>query len=128
MSVEMHGQFCVENLLAKTTFKDYPESFNWRNLFHKLIFEEFLSVMNLSVYWTRNPLKLLCTYIDALAPELTVVRIQVDYKRLKSKNYWLMMLLSRLTNLRAVFFHADASYLHVDNDYFKFMKKGLAYN
>lgn len=97
-------------------------------MFHKLIFEQFLSVLNLSVYWTRNPLKLLCTYIDALAPEITVLRIQVDQKKFKSKNYWLMMLLSRLTNLKAVLFHADAIQTSVESDFFKFMKKGLAYN
>ena len=52
----------------------------------------------------------------------------MDKKRFKSKNYWLMMTLSRLTNLKAVLFHADANDTSIDNDFFKFMKKGLAYN
>lgn len=38
------------------------------------------------------------------------------------------MLLSRLTNLKAVLFHADAIQTSVESDFFKFMKKGLAYN
>jgi hypothetical protein len=40
---EMHGNYRLEEILGTTAFEDYPGDFNWRNLFHKLVFEQFLA-------------------------------------------------------------------------------------
>jgi len=124
---DFHGSHHVDAFRALEAVPDYPNDFTWRDLFLKLFFEEFLTHFS-DYYGNKNPMKNLHLHVNALASVLTVVRIPIIQKRLKSKNYWLLVVLGKLTKLRVIKFHLDGNDLNIQKDFFKFMNKGLAYN
>lgn len=127
MKQEFHGKYHLEEIRKQTAREDYPPEFNWRNLFHKLCLEQFIKFFARQG-GNKGPLKNLHIKLNALAPEITVLRVPVIVEHLRSKNYWLLVLLGKLKNLKVVKFHLDGTDISVQRDFFKFMQKGMAYN
>ena len=56
-------KYDLDQIKSKTAFEDYPETFTWRHLFHKLCFEQILAFYATGQIWS-SPLKFLYKYID----------------------------------------------------------------
>lgn len=71
--------------------------------------------------------KVFYQYINALGPEVPVLRIKIlDKTKLKSNHYWLMALLGKLPTLQIVKLQKSAS-MHCGADMYKFLLKGFTY-
>jgi hypothetical protein len=106
MKRDFHGAFWFHEVNKPTS--DYPAEFGWRDLFHKLVLEQFLNYFNKQSN-NKGPLKNLHIYLNALASEISVLRVAAldNQRRLKSKNYWLMVVLGKLTKLRVLKLHLE---------------------
>jgi len=62
--IEMYGKWAPDQIKQTTAYQEYPSDFNWRDLFHKLVFEEILEHFNR----VPKPLKELHKYVKFLAP------------------------------------------------------------
>jgi hypothetical protein len=102
---------------------DYTGDFSWRQLFHKLCFEDMLQ--NLPV---TCDFKLMYEYIDRMGSDIPVLRLEtIDKTKLKSNQYWLMALVSKMPNLRVLKLHKCDQGKPLGKDGYKFLLKGLTY-
>lgn len=122
LNSEVHGKYDHQTIANSTLFEEYSEeNFKWRQLFHKLCFEQMLQHFLITLDF-----KLFYKFITVLGSEISVLRIPaLDKTKLKSNHYWLMTLLGRMPSLKAVKFHRNNE--NVKPDFFKFMQKGMAY-
>ena len=44
-------KYDLDQIKSKTAFEDYPETFTWRHLFHKLCFEQILAFYATGQIW-----------------------------------------------------------------------------
>mmetsp|Transcript_47983 Transcript_47983/g.65030 ORF Transcript_47983/g.65030 Transcript_47983/m.65030 type:complete len:108 (-) Transcript_47983:966-1289(-) len=95
---------------------------NWRQLFHKLCFEQMI------FYFPQLlDFKLMHQFITDLGPEIKNLRIKIINKTaLKSNHYWIMSIVGKLTNLKVLKLHKDSD-VTFGEDGFKFLTKGLKY-
>jgi hypothetical protein len=109
--------------LAKTTLADdYPATFTWRDLFIKLCFEQMLQY-----FPQHQDFKILYKYINEMGPYLHSLRLKIlDKRSFKSNNFYLMVLIGRLKNLKTLKMHKD-SLIYLGVDGFKYMQKGFKY-
>ena len=103
-------------------FEEYPVAFSWRDLYHKLCFEQMINnfdkILDFPLFYA---------YINKIGSQQQVLRIQVIRKTaLKSNHYWIMVLLNKLTNLRVLKLQGNKSF-YTGDDFFKFMIKGMNY-
>jgi len=71
--------------------------------------------------------KVFYDYVNKIGASQQVLRVKTLKKSaLKSNHYWIMALLSKLTNLRVLKLQGNPS-THTGEDFFKFMLKGLNY-
>jgi hypothetical protein len=105
-------------------FEDYPaDKFTWRHLFHKLCFEQMIENLPLT-----QDFKLMYKYIQQLGGEIESLRIPVINKtKLKSNNYWLMALVSKMPTLQVLKLHKIPGGKVLMTDGYKFLLKGLNY-
>lgn len=121
MSAQQPGNI-VSEIREENMYEDYPADFNWRNLFHKLCFEQMLSnfdkLLDFAVFYD---------YVNKIGASQEVLRIPILNKtKLKSNHYWIMILMTKLPNLRAIKLHGDKMIV-VGPDFFKFWVKGMNY-
>lgn len=103
-------------------YEDYPADFSWRDLYHKLCFEQmvgnFDKILDFKVFYE---------YMNKIGSQQQVLRVKVLNKRaLKSNHYWVMVLLSKLPNLRVLKLHGNIQH-YAGEDFFKFLQKGMNY-
>lgn len=103
-------------------YEDYGASFSWRDLYHKLCFEQMLSnfdkLLDFTVFYE---------YINKLGASQQVLRVPTLNKtKMKSNHYWVMVLVSKLENLRVLKLHGTSN-ISVGEDFFKFLLKGFNY-
>jgi hypothetical protein len=109
-------------LLSQSSCDEYPAQFNWRNLFHKLCFEQMLDFFGQSLDF-----QLLYKYINALGSEIPVLRVHMVKKtHLKSNNYWIMALVGKMPALEVLKFH-NRQALPFGADGWKYLSKGMNY-
>jgi len=66
--------------------------------------------------------------VNKLGSQLQVLRVPtLDKTKMKSNHYWVMVLVSKLANLRVLKLHDRQCNFHVGQDFFKFLLKGLNY-
>jgi len=103
-------------------YEDYPATFNWRDLFHKLCFEFILQNFDKILDF-----KLLHEYVNKIGESQQVLRVRPFSKtKLKSNHYWIMMLMTKLMKLRVLKLHGTET-CHLGPDFFKFLLKGFNY-
>ena len=95
-------QYALKSVNAEKIYEDYPASFNWRDLYHKLCFEfmlqSFDKFLDFAVFYD---------YINKLGDSLEVLRVRaINKTKLKSNHYWIMVLVTKLTKLRVLKLHA----------------------
>jgi hypothetical protein len=128
----------VEDIASATVYSDYPASFGWMKLFHKLCFEQLLENFSklaiprpdqdeeskeVKEANKSGPFKLLYEYLNKLGDSIEVLRIPSILKqRLKSNHFWIMPLVTKLPNLRAIKMHLKPGH-YVGPDFFNFFKK-----
>lgn len=116
-------KWSYETVVTQTCCPDYPDSFSWRKLFHKLCFEQMLS--NLAV---TCDFKMMYEYINKLGSEISVLRVNtIDKTKLKSNQYWLMALVSKMPALKALKMHKPDGGKTLGKDGYKFLLKGMNY-
>lgn len=103
-------------------YDEYPAAFSWRDLYHKLCFEHMISnfdkILDFKVFYE---------YVNKIGAQQQVLRAQIIKKTaLKSNHYWIMVLLSKLPNLRVLKLHGNVM-AHCGPDFFKFLQKGMNY-
>lgn len=110
-------------ILGQTTNPDYPQNFSWRKLFHKLCFEQMIA--NLAI---TCDFKMMYEYITRIGPEISVLRVcTIDKTKLKSNQYWLMALVSKMPALQVLKMHKPDGGKVLGKDGYKFLLKGLTY-
>lgn len=118
-----NGKWNLTEISNDSIVKDYPADFSWRQLFHKLCFEQMLA--NLAV---TCDFKLMYEYIDKLGGEISVLRVEtIDKTKLKSNQYWIMALVSKMPSLKVLKLHKPAGGKPLGKDGYKFLLKGLTY-
>ena len=107
------------------TYHEYSDNMTWLELFAKLDFEEFLTIFPM-----LNSLKYLYDYIHACKDRLKCLYLKIEHKRsLKNGYYFLMVLLTNMTNLETLIlcddeYRFDASYKFSIKDFTNFNKNG----
>ena len=109
-------------------------------LFHKLCFEQLLENFSklaiprpiddkeeeskeLKQANTSGPFKLFYDYLNKIGDSIEVLRIPSILKtRLKSNHFWIMPLVTKLKNLRAIKMHLQKGH-YIGPDFFNFFKK-----
>ena len=87
-------------MMAEMSYSDYKSDFSWRQLFHKLCFEQMLA--NFSKICD---FQFFYEYMNKIGAEIDVLAVPIINKTpLKSNHYWVMVLLSKMPNLRVVKF------------------------
>lgn len=82
-------------------------------------------ITNLSV---TCDFKMMYDYINKLGHEIQVLRISIiDKTKLKSNNYWLMALVSKMPALKVLKMHKPQGGKSLGKDGYKFLQKGLNY-
>jgi len=111
-------------IMSESLSNDYdPVKFTWRHLFHKLCFEQMIANLGLTCDF-----KLMYKYIQQLGPEIEVLRIPtIDKTKLKSNQYWIMALVSKMVNLKIVKLHKPHGGSALGKDGWKFLNKGFTY-
>jgi len=110
--------------MSESLSNDYdPVKFTCRHLFHKLCFEQMIANLGLTCDF-----KLMYKYIQQLGPEIEVLRIPtIDKTKLKSNQYWIMALVSKMVNLKIVKLHKPHGGSALGKDGWKFLNKGFTY-
>ena len=136
---ESSGNILAE-IQSNSVYCDYPDTFDWMKLFHKLCFEQLLENFSklaiprpndeeskeIKESNTKGPFKMLYEYISKFGDSIEVLRIpSIDKHRLKSNHFWIMPLLTKLENLRAIKMHLQKGH-RVGPDFFNFFKKANA--
>lgn len=86
--------------MGKERYEDYASDFSWRQLFHKLCFEQMLASFS-----KVCDFQFFYEYVNKIGDQVEVLSIPVINKTpLKSNHYWVMALLSKLPKLRVVKF------------------------
>lgn len=119
---KMQPAYTLKEVSAEKIYDDYPASFSWRDLYHKLCFEFMLTnfdkLLNFEVFYD---------YVNKLGDSIEVLRVRTLNKtKLKSNHYWVMVLMTKLTKLRVLKLHGN-QVCHVGPDFFKFLLKGMNY-
>mmetsp|Transcript_5833 Transcript_5833/g.7885 ORF Transcript_5833/g.7885 Transcript_5833/m.7885 type:complete len:130 (-) Transcript_5833:1941-2330(-) len=71
--------------------------------------------------------KVFYDFVNKIGSQQQVLRARIIKKTaLKSNHYWIMVLLSKLTNLRVLKIHGQAQ-AYASIDFFKFVQKGMNY-
>ena len=107
-------------------------------LFHKLCFEQLLENFSklaiprpedeeeskeIKDANQKGPFKMLYEYISKFGDSIEVLRIpSIDKRRLKSNHFWIMPLLTKLNNLRAIKMYLQKGH-YIGSDFFNFFKK-----
>ena len=101
------------------TYYEYSDDMTWLELFAKLDFEEFLTIFPM-----LNSLKYLYDYIHACKDRIKSLFLKIEHKRsLKSGYYFLMILLTNMTNLETLILCDEENRLGAA---YKFLIKGFA--
>lgn len=75
-----YGKWSKSVIEKEAVCSDYPDNFSWRQLFHKLCFEQMLS--NISI---TCDFKLMYEFINKIGAEIPVLRVAtIDKTKLKS--------------------------------------------
>ena len=116
------GEFGVDTVRSERVYDDYTAAFTWRDLYHKLCFEQMLAnfdkLLDFGVFYD---------YVNKLGDSVQVLRVRTLNKtKLKSNHYWIMVLMTKLTKLRVVKIHGSSN-AYVGPDFYKFLLKGMNY-
>ena len=107
----IRGDFRKERL-----YDDYPDTFTWKDLYHKLCFEDMLGNFDKLLDF-----KVLYDYINKIGDSIEVLRIcTLDKTKMKSNHYWVMVLMTKLTKLRVVKIQGNENY-KIGPDFYKFL-------
>ena len=121
MNYQQSG-FVETDIKNERVYDDYSADFNYRDLYHKLCFEQMLTNFDKFLDF-----ELFYQYINKLGKSIEVLRIPTLVKtKLKSNHYYVMVLMTKLTNLRVVKLHGTPT-SHTGPDFFKFLLKGMNY-
>lgn len=105
-----------------TVLSDYKPNFSWRNLYHKLCFEQMLDTLS-----TTCNFPLMYEYINKLGTEIPVLRVSIIEKtKLKSNHYWLMAVIGKMSALKVLKLHLPTG-IKFGGEGFKFLLKGFNY-
>lgn len=95
--------YTLKEIEGDKIYEDYPASFNWRDLYHKLCFESMLTSFDKFLDF-----KLFYEYINKLGSSIEVLRVRTLNKtKLKSNHYWIMVLMTKMTKLRVLKLHGN---------------------
>jgi len=101
---------------------DYDDSFSFRTLFIKLVFEYLQKDLTYN-----QDFQILFEYIKTFGRDISCVKLKmIDTTSLKSNNYWLMGIIPKLTELKILKLYQNESVLICENT-FKFLTKAMSY-
>ena len=125
----------IDKIQSRTVYEDYPPTFSWKKLFHKLCFEQMLENFTKLAQPAKDltegeeqpaPFKIFYEYINKIGDQIEVLRIpSMDKTKLKSNHFWIMPTITKLVNLRVIKMHKHNDH-YVGPDFFNFLRKGTA--
>ena len=113
-----------EHIQSYSLSTDYDSNYTYKQLCIKLTFEYLQRDLQ-----HNQDFEILYEYIKTFKKDLTSIKLKmIAITHLKSKNYWLMSLIPKLTSLKTlILYQNEDQYSYHYEDLYKYLAKAMAY-